>query len=69
MVGSNGFVHYINIDDPLAGIMDHPHPILGIFVLSALMAEDEVYFCNFAEVVLIGFHTIVQTFTEHCSKA
>ena len=69
MVGSNGFVHVINIPDPLAGVMVHPHPVLGVFVLPALMAEDEVYFCNFAEGIFIGFDTIVQTLTEHCSKA
>ena len=69
MVSSNCFVHDIHVVDPLAGIMVYPHPVLGIFMLPALVAEDEVYLCNFAEVVLIGFHTIMQTVTEHCSKA
>ena len=59
MVGSNGFVHDINIFYPLAGIMVNPHPILGVFVLPTFVAEYEVCFCNFAEVILIGFHTIV----------
>ena len=38
-------------------------------MLPALVTKDEVYLCNFAEVVLIGFHTIVKAVTEHCSEA
>ena len=38
-------------------------------MLPALVTKDEVYLCNFAEVVLIGFHNIVEAVTEHYSKA
>ena len=63
MVSSNCFVHDIHVVDPLAGIRVYPHPVLGVFMLSALVAEDEVYLRYMAEVVVIGFHTIMSTVT------
>ena len=69
MLSSNRFVHHVHVADPLAGIMVFSHPVLGVLVLPALVTKDEMYLCNFAEVVLIGFHTIVKTVTEHCSEA
>ena len=69
MLSSNRFVHHVHVADSLTGIMVFPHPVLGILMLPALVTKDEVYLCNFAEVVLIGFHTIVEAVTEHCSEA
>ena len=69
MLSSDCSVHQVNIADPLAGIMVFSHPVRGILMLPALVTKDEVYLCNFAEVVLIGFHPIVKTVTEHCSEA
>ena len=68
MFTSEHFVHHVHVADPLAGIMVFPHPVLGVLMLPALVTKDEVYLCNFAEVVLIGFHTIVEADTEHCSE-
>ena len=69
MLSSDHFVHHVHVADSLAGIMVFPHPVLDILILAALVTEDEVYLCNFAEVVMIGFHTIVETVTENCSEA
>ena len=69
MLSSDGFVHHVHVTDPLAGIMVFPHPVLGVLMLPALVTKDEVYLCNFAELVLIGFHPIVKTVTEHSFEA
>ena len=69
MLSSDRFVYHVHVADPLAGIMVFPHLVLGVFMLPALVTKDELYLCNFAEVVLIGFHLIVKTVTKYCSKA
>ena len=69
MHSSHHSLHHFHVADPLAGIMVFSHPVLGVLMLPALVTKDEMYLCNFAEVVLIGFHLIVKTVTEHCSKA
>ena len=68
MLSSDCSVHKVHVADPLAGIMVFSHPVLGVLMLPALVTKDEMYFCNFVVLVLIGFHTIVKAVTEHCSE-
>ena len=68
MFGSNGSVHDSNIIESFAGIMVYSQPVLGAFMLPAHVAEDEVCFSNFADVLSIDRHSIVQTLTEYCSE-
>ena len=68
MLSSNGSVHDSNIIESFAGIMVYSQPVLGAFMLPAHAAEDEVCFCNFADVILIDSYATVQTLTKYYSN-